>query len=209
VYDEAPAPACDICPRQLLDHETGRRICLPCEQRIARDLRALAGPAGLYARLCLRIHPGQRGSGPAVSGTRGRSMPPNEDVLSLTSNGGMVSKLEAWVDDWFEQGYATRTVGGRLQYRVDQAVATLCFNLERAAYRHPALGDFSREIYQLRATAEAIINGEPKPRAIPVACPCGTVRPVTLNTDGFTCKGCGAEYGHSEMLKLTPVRSAA
>ncbi|MER5584079.1 hypothetical protein ABT090_20905 [Streptomyces asoensis] len=200
--DDAPVPRCVICPRQLLDHESGRFICLPCEHRIDGDLRQLAGPAGLYARLCLRIGRGQRGSGPAVSGTPGCPMPPNEDVLSLTSNGGMVSKLEAWVDDWAERGYATRGTGGRLQYRVDEAIRTLRLNLSRAASRHPALKDFSREVYQMRATAESIITGEKKPIPIPVICPCGTITSITLNSDGFECRNCGAKYGHQAAMHL-------
>jgi len=105
VIDDAPAPHCVICPRQLLDHEAGRYICTPCEHRIDADLR--------------------------------------------------------------------------------------------------------KEVYKIRAQAEAIISGERKPRVIPVACGCGTVTGVTLNTDGFTCRGCKQEYGHSEALQLTPVRNAA
>lgn len=210
MIDDAPSPRCIICPRQMLDHEAGRFICLPCEQRIDRDLRAIAGPAGLYARLCLRIQRGRRGGdGPVVSTSPGRSIPPDEEILSLTANGGIVSQLETWVEDWATYGLATVGPGGRLQYRVDTAVETLRLNLTRAASRHPALDEFGSEIYKIRAQAEAIISGERKPRVIPVACGCGTVTGVTLNTDGFTCRGCGTEYGHSEALQLTPVRSAA
>jgi hypothetical protein len=207
--DDAPSPRCVICPRQLLDHENGRFICTPCEHRIDQDLRKLAGPAGLYARLCLRIQPGQRGSGPAVSGTPGRGIPANLEILSLTANGGIVSTLETWVEDWSTYGLAVHGTGGRLQHRVDQAVDTLRRNLTRAASRHPALDEFSREVYQARARAEAIVSGERPPRTIPVACTCGTVTSITLNTDGFTCRGCGIERGHAEAVKLTPVRSAA
>jgi hypothetical protein len=206
---DAPSPRCVICPRQLLDHETGRFICLPCEQRIDQDLRKLAGPAGLYARLCLRIQPGRGGSdGPVVSGTPGRQLPGGEP-LNLTANGGIVSDLETWVRDWATYGLASVGTGGRLQHRVDQAVTTLRLNLPHAASRHPALDDFSKEIYKIRAQAEAIITGEKKPRAIPLACTCGTVTAITLNTEGFTCRGCGTERGHSEALKLTPVRNVA
>lgn len=209
MIDDAPAPHCVICPRQLLDHEAGRYICTPCEHRIDADLRKLAGPGGLYARLCLRIQPSGKGDGPAVSGTPGRRLPCNEEILSLTTNGGIVSQLETWVEDWATYGLATIGSGGRLQFRIDTAVGTLRLNLTRAAYRHPAIDEFSKEVYKLRAQAEAIISGEQKPRVIPVACVCGTVTGVTLNTDGFTCRGCKQEYGHSEALKLTPVRSAA
>ncbi|MFL4904865.1 hypothetical protein ACJ6WF_17160 [Streptomyces sp. MMS24-I2-30] len=201
--NDAPAPQCVICPRQLLDHETGRYLCTLCEHRIDRDLREIAGPSGLYARLCLRIQPGQRGGdGPAVSSSPGARTPVNEAVLSLTANGGIVSTLETWVEDWASYGLGVHGTGGRLQHRVDQAVGTLRRNLGRAAYRHPALDEFAREIGQIVRQAEAIINGERQPRQIPVLCPCGTVRPVTLNTDGFTCRGCGIEYGHSEALRL-------
>ncbi|MFF7184681.1 hypothetical protein ACFZAR_05480 [Streptomyces sp. NPDC008222] len=209
MHDDAPAPQCVICPRQLLDHEAGRFICTPCEYRIDRDLRAIAGPSGLYARLCLRITPGRGGDGPVVTRSAGHPMPCNEAVLSLTANGGIVSTLETWVEDWATYGLGVHGPGGRLQHRLDQAVATLRRNLGRAAYRHPALDEFGREIGQVVRQAEAIITGEKKPRVIPVQCPCGTITGVTLNTDGFTCRGCGTERGHSEALRLTPVRNAA
>jgi hypothetical protein len=210
LIDDAPAQLCVICPRQLLDHEAGRYICTPCEHRIDQDLRKLAGPAGLYARLCLRIQPGRRGGdGPVVTHSAGYPMPCNEEILSLTANGGIVSTLETWVEDWATYGLGVHPTGGRLQHRLDQAVDNLRRNLTRAAYRHPAIDEFSKEVYKIRAQAEAIVTGEPKPRVIPVMCPCGTVTGVTLNTEGFTCRGCGTERGHTEALRLTPVRNAA
>ncbi|MEH0442480.1 hypothetical protein QA811_02095 [Streptomyces sp. B21-102] len=201
--DDAPAARCVICPRQLLDHETGRFICLPCEHRIDADLRQLAGPAGLYARLCLRVQPERSAANHgAVSGTPGRGVPPNLEVLSLTSNGGIVSTLETWVEDWSTYGLAIQGAGGRLQHRVDTAVSTLRRNLARAASRHPALDEFGKEIYKIRSQAEAIITGEKKPIPIPVVCPCGTITSITLNTDGFECRTCGMEYGHRAAMHL-------
>ncbi|MFH8804089.1 hypothetical protein ACH4F6_31625 [Streptomyces sp. NPDC017936] len=201
--DDAPSPRCVICPRQLLHHETGRYICIPCEHRIDADLRKFAGPAGLYARLCLRIQPGRRGGdGPAVSGTPGRGTPANLEILSLTANGGIVSMLETWVEDWATYGLAVHGTGGRLQHRVDQAVDTLRRNLTRAASRHPALDECAREIFQAARQAEAIISGERSPRRVAVQCPCGTATTVTLDTDGFECRSCEREYGHGEALKL-------
>ncbi|MGW4786136.1 hypothetical protein [Streptomyces sp. NPDC004230] len=201
--DDAPAPRCTICPRQLLDHEAGRFICTPCEQRIDQDLRKLAGPAGLYARLCLRIQPGRRGGdGPTVSGSPGSRMPVDETILSLVANGGIVSTLETWVEDWSTYGLGVHGTGGRLQYRVDQAVATLRRNLGRAAYRHPALDEMAKEIFKIRRQSEAIISGERQPRRVAVQCPCGAVSSVTLDTDGFECRNCETEYGHSEALRL-------
>jgi hypothetical protein len=207
--DDAPSPRCVICPRQLLDHEAGRFICTPCEHRIDADLRQLAGPAGLYARLCLRIQPGQRGSGPAVSGTPGRGAPADLEILSLTANGGIVSTLETWVEDWSTYGLGIQGDGGRLQHRVDQAAGTLRRNLTRAASRHPALDEFGKEIYKIRSQAEAIITGEKKPIPIPVVCPCGTVTSITLNSDGFECRTCQTEYGHEAAMHLPMVERRA
>lgn len=202
--DDATAPACTICRSNLYADELDRYACRPCERRIDRDLLALAGPGGLYARLCLRIHPGKGGGGPAVSGSRGSTMPPNEAVLNLTANGGIVSTLETWVEDWATYGLGRAGDGGRLQHRVDQAIGTLRLNLPRAVDRHPALDEFSREIWKLKRQCEAQISGERAPRRIPVQCPCGGVMRVTLDTEREECPGCGTEYGHTEVLRLTP-----
>lgn len=207
--DEAPAPRCIICTTTLWTDEAARFACRPCEQRISRDLAALAGPGGLYARLCLRIHPGRGGDGPAVSGTPSRAMPLNAEVLSLTATGGIVSTLETWVEDWATYGLGTVGIGGRLQYRVDAAVATLHFNLGRACGTHPALDEFAREIWQAKARCEALISGQRAPRRIPVQCPCGTVLKVTLDTPGASCRGCGEDYGHDDVLRLPMAERAA
>ncbi|MDH6224325.1 hypothetical protein [Streptomyces sp. MJP52] len=206
---DTPVARCIICPRQLLDREAGRYLCTLCEQRIDRDLAALAGPAGLYARLCLRIQPGRRGDGPAVSGTPGRSIPCNLDVLSLTADGGLVSVLETWVEDWSTYGLGVQGDGGRLQARLDQAVHTLRLNLPRAVYRHRALDEFGSELSGLVRQARAIIDGERAPRRIAVQCPCGAVSRITLDTDGFECRGCRTEYGHAEALSLPMAARAA
>ncbi|MFD6113631.1 hypothetical protein ACFWG0_26460 [Streptomyces yangpuensis] len=204
---------CCICTTALWDDETGRLICRPCERRIAEDLAALAGPGGLYARLCLRIHPSSNGSsGPAVSGTRGAPIPANLQVLNLVANGGIVSALESWVEDWASYGLAEVGVGGRLQYRIDRAVATLRLNLPQAAYRHPALEECAREVWSIRRQCEALIAGAKPPRKVPVQCGsngCDGILKVSIDTPGETCRACGREYGHSEVLQLTPVAGAA
>ncbi|WP_053625816.1 hypothetical protein [Streptomyces sp. WM6349] len=205
---------CCICATALWDDETGRLICRPCERRIAENLAALAGPGGLYARLCLRIHPASGGnsSGPAVSGTRGAPIPANLQVLSLTANGGIASALEEWVRDWATYGLAATGTGGRLQYRVDRAVATLRLNLPQASHRHPALDEFAREVWSIRKQCEALIAGAKPPRKVPVQCGsdgCDGILKISIDTPGETCRACGREYGHSEVLQLTPTADAA
>lgn len=197
------APACIVCSSALYADELGRYACRPCERRIGDNLAALRGPGGLYARLCLRIHPGNTGSnGPAVSGSRGSSMPPNEQVLSLTANGGIVSCLELWVEDWASYGLAAIGEGGRLQYRVDRAVATLRLNLAQAVTRHPALDEFAAEIGRTRRQCEALISGGKEPTRFRVQCECGGIIKATLETAGETCRICKREYGRREILDL-------
>lgn len=203
------SPSCCICASDLWDDEQGRYICRPCEQRIDRDLIALAGPRGLYARLCLRTGPSKRGGGPAVSGTRSASMPPNEQVLNLIADGGIVSDLETWVKDWATYGLGAIGTGGRLQYRVDQAVATLRLNLTQATLRHPALDECAYEIRQIVRQAEAIVTGEKRARVVPVACPCGHILHITLDMDRIGCPRCQEQYDHQAMLGLTPTWRAA
>ncbi|GHG15277.1 TFIIB-type zinc finger domain-containing protein [Streptomyces filamentosus] len=195
-------PACTICNRDLWNDEQGRLICRLCQQHVDRNLQSIAGPRGLYARLCLRTTPGKSSGGPAVSGTRGSSMPPSEHVLNLVANGGIVSNLESWVKDWATYGLADIGEGGRLQHRIDHAVRTLRLNLGQAALKHPALDEFAREIHSMVRQCSAVVEGEKPPIRVRVQCPCGATLGVTLSTDGETCRACGAEYGHTEVLRL-------
>lgn len=204
------APACIVCHSALYAEESGRFVCRPCERRTAENLAALAGPGGLYARLCLRIHPASRGTGQAVTGSRTAAIPASMEVLSLTANGGIVSLLESWVKDWASYGLATIGAGGRLQYRIDRAVATLRLNLPRAVERHPAFDEFALEVGRAKHQIEAIIGGEKRPAVFRVQCGCGGIIKATLETQGETCRGCEREYGHAEVLQLPMAeRSAA
>ncbi|MCY0928341.1 hypothetical protein OTB20_19490 [Streptomyces sp. H27-H1] len=201
---------CCICTSTLWDDEAGRTICRPCERRIAENLLALSGPGGLYARLCLRIHPsGSASSGPAVSGTRGAPIPANLQILDLTANGGLVTTLEQWVEDWASYGLAQVGIGGRLQYRVDRAVATLRLNLPQAASRHPALDEAAREFWSIRRQCEALIAGGRPPIKIPVKCPCGSTIKTNIDTHGETCPGCDTQYGKAEVLQLPMIERTA
>ncbi|MDX3353925.1 hypothetical protein PV703_11505 [Streptomyces sp. ME01-24h] len=202
-------PACVICHRDLYASELGRYACRPCEQRIDRDLHQLAGPAGLYARLCLRIQPGRRGGdGPSVSRSTGSRMPLNEHVLSLTANGGIVSTLELWVEDWASCGLAQVGAGGRLQHRLDTAVHTLRLNLPRAVIRHAAIDDFAEEVSRARRQAEAAITGERQERPVHVVCPCGRILGFTVSTNGKSCR-CGTDYTRDELFNLPLADRAA
>ncbi|MFJ2676359.1 hypothetical protein [Streptomyces sp. NPDC087525] len=194
---------CLICHRGLHADEAGRYACRHCTDRIDGNLRALAGPDGLYARLGAQLAPGAGNGGPAVSGSRTAPVPLRLEVLNLMTAGGPVlGPLETWVRDWETHGWAELLEAGTLQQRVDHAARTLRFNLEWAVAHHPAIDEFAHEIWQMRRQCQAQITGERPPRRIPVACPCGAVLRVTLDTTGVQCPGCTAQYGHKEVLRL-------
>ena len=194
--------ACTICTSGLFDDEHGF-ACRPCVERIDRQLRALAGPEGLYARLSAQLAPGAGNGGPAVSGSRTAPVPVRLEVLSLMTAGGPVlGPLETWVRDWETHGRADMCEAGTLQQRVDHAVGTLRFNLAWAAANHEAIDEFGREVALMWRACERQITGERPARTVPVACPCGAVLRVTLDTAGARCAGCGKQYGHSDLMEL-------
>ncbi|MEU3903284.1 hypothetical protein AB0F20_05645 [Streptomyces goshikiensis] len=202
------SPNCVVCTRELWEDELGRYACRPCERRIDDRLAALAGPRGLYARLCLRMEPGSRSMGESVSGSSSPSIPANLQILDLTASGGIVGTLEAWVEDWASQGLATRGTGGRLQHRIDQAIGTLRLNLPRAVERHPAMDEFAREVDGIWRTGSALVDGGREPVKASATCQaCGNAFRFGLFDDGADCRSCGQH--HTRAMLLQPDASAA
>lgn len=50
--------------------------------------------------------------------------------------------------------------------------------------------------------AEQLSRWLHKHPSVEVACPCGSVLHITLDTAGCCCPGCGQQHGHSEVLQL-------
>lgn len=201
--DDAATPACTVCTRALYADELGHQGCRPCADRTDQNLRAIAGPDGLYARLSGRLIPGSRNGGPSVSGSRTAPLPLRLEPLSLLARGGIVTILQTWLIDWHEHlGWTHPRWNGDLQQQCDDVVKRLRINLPWAAASHPAFDEFARESSQLRRQCEGQVTGEKPPRRIPVACPCGHILKVTLDTAGVRCPACGTQYGHSEALQL-------
>jgi hypothetical protein len=200
--------SCTVCRRDLWEDELGRYACKPCQRRIDDHLRDLAGPYGLYARLCLRMEPGARSNGPRVSGSSAAPIPVSLDVLDMTSDGGVVSVLEDWVEDWSTYGLGIQGAAGRLQHRVDQAIGTLRRNLPQAALRHPALAAFASEIHLIRRRCETHVDGE-RVAHFKVTCGCGWPIRFAVDTPGITCPGCAADYGLEEIRQLAEDQRAA
>ncbi|GAA2484895.1 hypothetical protein GCM10010406_21430 [Streptomyces thermolineatus] len=199
------APRCTTCTRPLQDHETAdaRLSCRPCQDRADHNLRALAGPDGLYARLAPALAPGG-GTGEArVSGSRTAPLPLRLEPLSLAARGGVVTVLQTWVEDWATlAGRPAPWWRGAMQQQLDDAVASLRFNLEWAATRHPAFGEFAAEVAQLVRDCQRAITGERAERTIRVQCDCGGILRITVSTDRARCPRCDTHYGRDDILSL-------
>jgi hypothetical protein len=203
MFDDAPAPTCTICLSALYADEFAHQACRPCTDRVDHNLRALAGPDGLYARLTHSLHPGSGAGGPAVSGSRTAPLPVRLDPLSLAARGGVVTILQTWLVDWFELlEFRYPRWEGDLQQQCDDVVKRLRTNLRWAAETHPAFAEFADEVGRLKRQCETASGGEKPPRRVPVQCGCGHVLRVTLDTAGVRCPGCETSYGHSEVLQL-------
>ena len=202
---------CIVCARELWEDELGRYACKPCERRIDDRLAAIAGPYGLYARLCLRMEPGAHTGGEIVSGSSSPSIPANLQILDLTASGGLIGTLESWVEDWASCGLAARGTGGRLQHRIDQAIGTLRLNLPRAVERHAALDEFAREINSIYRTCTALVEGGREPVKATATCQaCGSPFKFGLfDADGSDCPRCDHHHTRAQLLQPEQARETA
>ncbi|MCX4543807.1 hypothetical protein [Streptomyces sp. NBC_01565] len=200
--------SCVICSRDLWQDESDRLACRPCERRIDDRLRSIAGPRGLFARLCLRNEVGAPSAEPRVSGSASASIAGSLNILNETSDGGFVSFLEEWVADWAAEGIGVCGTGVRPQYRVDQAIANLRFNLATACRKYPGIAAFAAEINSYCRRYEAIIDGGPPPVQVPTTCvSCGKGFRHDLFADVAPCPHCGHEHSRAQLLQ--PDASAA
>ncbi|WP_409469101.1 hypothetical protein [Streptomyces sp. HC307] len=201
--EAAPTPACTICLRALYADELTHQACRPCTDRVDQQLRALAGPDGLYARLSASLTPGSSSGGPAVSGSRTAPIPVRLDPLSLAARGGVVTILQTWLIDWHDLlGYRHPRWEGGLQQQCDQVVQRLRVLLPWAAEAHGAFSEFAHELGQLRRQCEAATGGEKPTRRFGVACTCGATLKITIESPGKKCAACGAQYGLQELRRL-------
>lgn len=218
-------PTCTCCGRDLRDDELGRVACRPCQHRADLNLAALAGrpafdddgksTAGLYALLSYTLERGASPNSGRVTGSHEAPLPLRLAPLSLCAEGGVVSTLQLWAEDWHDHMRRTPpTWRGSLQQRVDTAAQTLRFNLDWAAREHPAFHVFADEISKLAASCRAAISpvtGERSTR-VPIGY-CPTIRQDTgavcgqqLKTSPWAltirCAGCGTQWGRDEWLRL-------
>lgn len=185
---------CMVCDRPSLP-----RVHPGCQERIAVNLRALPG---LYRALERELAPGRRGGDGGRPSRRGAPLPVNEAVLDLRSRGGIEGVVGGWAREVCErEGWRIPPLGS-VEAIVVWGCELLLKNLNMLCDEHDAIREIADELRSVTGQARRILDGEPAPRRIPVACPCGAVLRVTLDTPGARCGGCETQYGHDQLLGL-------
>jgi hypothetical protein len=193
---------CEICCRPA-----AHRVHDGCRQQIRETLIELPT---LYADLADALEPARRGAGGRTGSGRTAPIPCNLETLDLRARGGIEGVLATWSADLCEREGWQLPQYGTVDAAVDGYAGLLLQNLDVICDEHPAVREFAAELRQIAGQARRLITGEKPPRRIPVACPCGTVLKVTLDTPGIRCGGCEVQYGHAEVLQLPMAeRSAA
>jgi hypothetical protein len=185
MFDDAPEQPCAVC-----DKPSRTRVHTGCRERIDANLRELPQ---LYRQLGDALMPGRRG-GDGRSATRTAPLPCSIDTLDLLARGGIEGVVGGWARDLCERENWTIPHYGTIASTVDWACGTLGLNLAMICDEHPAVRELADELRSIASQARRIITGEAPPRKVPVACPCGRVLRVTLDTPGERC-GCGQQYG--------------
>lgn len=199
--DASEGQHCAVCDKPSRD-----RVHRGCQERMAEALRELPQ---LYRQLADALLPARCGDGPAVSGTPGRGLP-GGDALDLRARGGIEGVVGGWARDLCEREQWDIPDYQSVQAIVDWACRVLAANLTIICDEHPAVRELADELRQITGQARRIITGEKPPIRIPVACAgCGHILRVSLDMDGIRCGRCQAQYGHAEMLNLTPTRRSA
>jgi hypothetical protein len=110
--------------------------------------------------------------------------------------------LSSWAADLCEREGWTLRQYGTVEAAVRGHAALLGFNVLLLCDEHPAIKEFADELRQVAGQARRLVTGEKAPVRVPVACPCGAILRVTLDSPGRRCNDCGTQYGHTELMGL-------
>ncbi|MBM9509964.1 hypothetical protein [Actinacidiphila acididurans] len=179
--DEYAWPTCIACHRDLWPDEHGRHACRACQDRAAHRLASIRA---LYPYLdttsALTRH---RGGDSGRSGSRTDApVPVNLAVLTLTTAGGVATRLQAIEDSW--RTALRRHIGtwpGSPRQAIPVHIEFLRINLEWACESHLEVADDLEEIRRLHdqcttALRGALDPGERRPGPVPIG-PCPTPLP--------------------------------
>ncbi|MFH9765173.1 hypothetical protein ACH4N4_30430 [Streptomyces microflavus] len=191
------------CNRQLWVAEAGRYACRPCEDRAAKHLTEL-GP--LFRRLTETgtLMRGARRPGGATSGSRTPPIPPRLEVLALTANGGVATRLRDIEDSWRKAlGWTVAPWRGSSTQAVPEHLRFLANNLPWAVSSYESIGQDIDELRKLHAECTAVAANERRPGRVSIGrCParyddgthCRADLTATASSHRVRCGQCGARW---------------
>lgn len=216
VADQSEWPTCAAAQgpgtHRLWVDEIGRQVCRPCEDKTRDRLSELPG---MFARLnsSAALMRGARRGGNPTSGSRTPPIPPRLEVLSLTSAGGVATRLQAIEDSWraaLGWDLGPRAVDGRVlalwrgspTRGVPARVKFLLNNLLWAADAYESVGDDVEEVRRLHAECTAALTEERKPGRVSIGLcpvpldggPCAAPLTATTANTRVRCGSCGTQW---------------
>ncbi|WP_275558516.1 hypothetical protein [Streptomyces sp. 5-6(2022)] len=207
VQHDAPAdayqwPTCTACSRDLWETEAGRQTCRPCETRTSERLGELVALHQQINTSAALMRGARRGGAP-TSGSRTPPIPPRLEVLSLTSAGGVATRLRDIEDSWRKAlGWTVAPWRGSPGEAVPDHVRFLINNLPWACDAYESVGQDVEEIRRLHAECKQALSHDRKPGRVNVGhCPtlidkhpCGAQLTASAATSRIRCGTCGSQW---------------
>ncbi|MFF3998550.1 hypothetical protein ACFYX8_35240 [Streptomyces cyaneofuscatus] len=200
---EWPTCVAPNCGRQLWVAEAGRYVCRPCEDRTSKHLTEI-GP--LFRRLneTATLMRGARRPGGATSGSRTPPIPPRLEVLALTANGGVATRLQDIEDSWRKAlGWTVAPWRGSPRQAVPEHIEFLANNLPWAVSSYESVGQDVDDLRRLHAECVAVAANEHRPGRVSIGCCptrgddgnlCRADLTATASSHRVHCGQCGARW---------------
>ncbi|MET8378031.1 hypothetical protein [Streptomyces microflavus] len=191
------------CGRQLWVAEAGRYVCRPCEDRTNKHLAEL-GPLFLRLNETGTLMRGARRPGGATSGSRTPPIPLRLEVLALTANGGVATRLRDIEDSWRKAlGWTVAPWRGSPVQAVPELLRFLTNNLPWAVCSYESVGQDIDDLRRLHTECTAVAANEHRPGRVNIGrCParyddgslCQADLTATASSHRVHCGACGARW---------------
>ncbi|MCX4605482.1 hypothetical protein OG402_33995 [Streptomyces anulatus] len=202
-------PTCSAGPEtgprshRLWAQELGRLVCRPCEEQTAKRLAELGS---LFRRLneTATLMRGARRPGGATSGSRTPPIPPRLEVLTLTANGGVATRLRDIEDSWRKAlGWTVAPWRGSPLQAAPEHLRFLANNLPWAVDSYESVGQDIDDLRKLHAECTAVAANEHRPGRVSIGrcptrdddgTPCRADLTATASSHRVRCGTCGARW---------------
>lgn len=196
---DATTPTCVICGYELWEQRTA---CTRCEDGLRDQLNELEH---LWLQLPAHLERGTTNTD-RVSSSRTPGIPPNLEVLDLTSRGGIVTKLQVHEDDWRKaRGFTKTPWRGNPDQTLPAVIRFLRNNLTWACTHYSDPDDLARDLAPLIGRCRTITTGETRERSFTAYCDqanCAGEMRIRLSTHNVTCPQCGHHHNRTQITTL-------